>query len=73
VCIGNTINELLFGYTYSYDETGIGQLMHYVELMHSFFVEMDAPGLFVNQAFPFTRHLPILGSAYQRAHRNMQE
>ncbi|KAH7714384.1 Protein CYP-14A5 [Aphelenchoides avenae] len=73
VCVGNTINEMLFGYTYSYDEAGIGKMMEYVELMHSFFVDMAAPEMLIIQAYPWAKNMPFLRTAYQRAKTNMEK
>lgn len=64
---------MLFGYTYAYNESDIEKLMSYVELMHSFFVDIAAPEMLVIQAYPWAIHLPILRSAYQAAKGHMEQ
>ncbi|GMT31610.1 hypothetical protein PFISCL1PPCAC_22907, partial [Pristionchus fissidentatus] len=61
LCSGNVINEILFGYHFSYDETAkfdhfagcVGK--HLEDIKNNFHVS-------IVQAWPWTRHLPVIGS-----------
>ncbi|CAL2051387.1 unnamed protein product [Caenorhabditis brenneri] len=59
LCVGNVINETLFGYHYKYED--FGKFKTLVEATNMFILKVRSRAALLVSAFPWMRHLPIIG------------
>ncbi|EGT40416.1 hypothetical protein CAEBREN_29368 [Caenorhabditis brenneri] len=70
LCVGNVINESLFGYHYKYEDSGKFQTFVKIVDTHLKNIRNRAPLLIA--AFPWMKHLPIIGEmGYHFIKRNI--
>ncbi|KAH7714827.1 Protein CYP-14A3 [Aphelenchoides avenae] len=69
LCVGNVINELLFGYRYRHDNTE--KFMEFVHILTDFFQCFKTTEMLMIEAWPWARHLPIVSTKYKNMKGNM--
>ncbi|KAH7705068.1 Protein CYP-14A3 [Aphelenchoides avenae] len=65
LCVGNVINNVVFGYTYPYDNCNklLGLVQRLAEFLHCF----RTPEMFIVEAWPWTRHIvPSVRRVYKK-------
>ncbi|KAH7725746.1 Protein CYP-14A3 [Aphelenchoides avenae] len=69
LCVGNVINETLFGYIHKHTDTK--KFLHFVEIIVDFFEALRSSEMMLLQTWPHLKHVPPLSSAYKETERKM--
>ncbi|KAH7705495.1 Protein CYP-14A3, partial [Aphelenchoides avenae] len=64
LCVGNVINELLFGYIYHYDNTE--KFLGFCGIINEFFQCFHRPDMLLVEAWSWTKHLPLVRGPYNK-------
>lgn len=60
LCVGNVINESLFGYHYKYEDAG--RFEKFVKVVDRHLKIAQGNASLLVSAFPWLRHLPVIGN-----------
>ncbi|PIC20472.1 hypothetical protein B9Z55_025663 [Caenorhabditis nigoni] len=72
LCVGNVINESLFGYHYKYDDAD--RFKQFVEIVDNHLRAAQGKLPLLMSAFPWLRHVPIIGElGYHKIARNIEQ
>ncbi|PIC20470.1 hypothetical protein B9Z55_025661 [Caenorhabditis nigoni] len=72
LCVGNVINESLFGYHYKYDDAD--RFKTFVQVVDRHLRKIQGRLTFLIGAFPWLRHVPIIGElGYHEIARNVKQ
>jgi len=69
LCVGNVINQVLFGYIFVHGTPSAERFLHFVDIITRFLTDLISKETVFYQAWPWLIHVPLINRTYKRMER----